>query len=146
MSATDEAKERKFASEVCVQNTDPLKTPLRSRPFSNDAVGPSGSGKSSILALLQRFYDPADGSITFGGVDSRAIPLEKLRAQMAYVSQEPTLYGGGSIRWNLTLGSNDPDSVTQAQLEQACEQANILDFVRSLPEGFDTDTGLKGEK
>lgn len=106
--------------------------------------GTSGSGKSSILALLQRFYDPSRGTIEIGGVDVRAIPLEEFRSQMAFVSQEPTLYGGGSIAWNLRLGSTDPDSVTQEEIEDACEAACILDFVRGLPEGFETDVGLKG--
>lgn len=107
--------------------------------------GTSGSGKSSILALLQRFYDPCHGSIEFGGVDVRQVPIEILRQQMAYVSQDPILYEG-TIRWNLSLGSNDPASVTQEQLEKACEDAYILDFVRGLPNGFDTEIGFKGSQ
>ena len=107
--------------------------------------GTSGSGKSSILALLQRFYDPCKGSIEFGGVDVRQVPIAVLRQQMAYVSQDPILYEG-TIRWNLSLGSNDPDSVTQEQLEKACEDAYILDFVRGLPNGFDTEIGFKGSQ
>ena len=107
--------------------------------------GTSGSGKSSILALLQRFYDPCQGSIEFGGVDVRHVPIDALRQQMAYVSQDPILYEG-TIRWNLSLGSNDPDSVTQQELEKACEDAYILDFVRGLPNGFDTEIGFKGSQ
>ncbi|KAJ1025573.1 hypothetical protein NDA18_003916 [Ustilago nuda] len=107
--------------------------------------GTSGSGKSSILALLQRFYDPCQGSIQFGGVDVRQVPIDILRQQMAYVSQDPILYEG-TIRWNLSLGSNDPESVTQAELEKACEDAYILDFVRGLPDGFDTEIGFKGSQ
>ncbi|KAJ1020783.1 hypothetical protein NDA16_004173 [Ustilago loliicola] len=107
--------------------------------------GTSGSGKSSILALLQRFYDPCQGSIQFGGVDVRQVPIDVLRQQMAYVSQDPILYEG-TIRWNLSLGSNDPDSVTQAELEKACEDAYILDFVRGLPNGFYTEIGFKGSQ
>lgn len=107
--------------------------------------GTSGSGKSSILALLQRFYDPCQGSIEFGGVDVRQVPIHLLRQQMAYVSQDPILYEG-TIRWNLSLGSNDPDSVTQEQIEKACEDAYILDFVRGLPNGFDTEIGFKGSQ
>ncbi|GAC95710.1 multidrug resistance protein 1, 2, 3 [Pseudozyma hubeiensis SY62] len=107
--------------------------------------GTSGSGKSSILALLQRFYDPCQGNIEFGGVDVRQVPIHLLRQQMAYVSQDPILYEG-TIRWNLSLGSNDPDSVTQEQLERACEDAYILDFVRGLPNGFDTEIGFKGSQ
>lgn len=107
--------------------------------------GTSGSGKSSILALLQRFYDPSQGRIEFGGVDVRQIPIEVLRKQMAYVSQDPILYEG-TVRWNLSLGANDPDSVTQEDLERACEDAYILDFVRGLPDGFDTEIGFKGSQ
>lgn len=107
--------------------------------------GTSGSGKSSILALLQRFYDPCQGSIEFGGVDVRQVPIDILRQQMAYVSQDPILYQG-TIRWNLSLGSNDPDSVTQQQLEKVCEDVYILDFVRGLPNGFDTEIGFKGSQ
>lgn len=84
--------------------------------------GTSGSGKSSILALLQRFYDPSKGSITFGGVDHREIRLEELRASMAYVSQDPVLFEG-TIMWNVALGALDPGSVTQDQVRAACEQA-----------------------
>jgi ABC-type multidrug transport system fused ATPase/permease subunit len=84
--------------------------------------GSSGSGKSSILALLQRFYDPSRGTITFGGVDHRQIPLDDLRASMAYVSQDPVLFEG-TIRWNLALGALDPTSVTEMDIRLACEQA-----------------------
>ena len=105
--------------------------------------GTSGSGKSSILSLLQRFYDPSRGTLSFGGVDSRAIPLEELRAKMAYVSQDPVLFSG-TIFWNLAMGAVDPSTVTREDVEQACDQACILDFVRGLPDGFDTDIGFKG--
>lgn len=105
--------------------------------------GTSGSGKSSILSLLQRFYDPSEGTITFGGVDASAMSLDELRTGMAYVSQDPVLFEG-SLRWNLTLGSNDPDAVTDTDIEAACEQACILDFVRGLEHGLDTDIGMKG--
>lgn len=84
--------------------------------------GTSGSGKSSILALLQRFYDPSRGTITFGGVDHRSMPLDDLRASMAYVSQDPILFEG-TIRWNLSIGALDPASVTEDQIRIACEQA-----------------------
>jgi ATP-binding cassette subfamily B (MDR/TAP) protein 1 len=84
--------------------------------------GTSGSGKSSILALLQRFYDPSRGTITFGGVDHRQLTLDDLRASMAYVSQDPVLFEG-TIRWNLSLGSVDPPSVTEDDIRVACEQA-----------------------
>lgn len=105
--------------------------------------GPSGSGKSSILALLQRYYDPTAGTVRFNGVDARSASLEQLRSRMAYVSQDPVLFSG-SIFWNLSLGANDPSTVTQEEVEEACREAHILDFVRGLPKGFETDIGYKG--
>jgi ATP-binding cassette subfamily B (MDR/TAP) protein 1 len=84
--------------------------------------GISAGGKSTILALLQRFYDPSRGTISFGGVDHRQLPLEDLRAHMAYVSQDPVLFEG-TIRWNLSLGSLHPPSVTEGEIRMACEQA-----------------------
>ncbi|KAI3626577.1 hypothetical protein CBS9595_001938 [Malassezia furfur] len=105
--------------------------------------GTSGSGKSSILSLLQRFYDPCRGTITYGGLDLRAIPLPTWRAEMAYVSQDPVLYEG-TLRWNLSLGAVDPERVTDAEIEAACREACVWDFAMALPEGLDTMIGLKG--
>jgi len=105
--------------------------------------GTSGAGKSSILALLQRFYEPSAGVVSLDGVDIRAMDVTELRSQMGYVSQEPILFEG-SIRWNLIAGALDPEAVTQTDLEFACEQACVLDFIKSLPEGFETDLGMKG--
>ncbi len=105
--------------------------------------GTSGSGKSTILSLLQRFYDPSRGTISFGGVDARMLSLEELRSKTAFVSQDPILFSG-SIRWNLAMGANDPEAATQAEIEEACDAACILDFIKSLPNGFDTDIGFKG--
>ncbi|CAD6885097.1 unnamed protein product, partial [Tilletia controversa] len=106
-------------------------------------VGTSGSGKSSCLNLLSRFYDPVAGSITCGGIDIRAMPLDEWRGRAALVSQDPVLYEG-SVRWNLKLGAIDPESVTDEEIRFACEQACILDFILSLPGGFDEDLGMKG--
>ncbi|KAI9632019.1 P-loop containing nucleoside triphosphate hydrolase protein [Dioszegia hungarica] len=105
--------------------------------------GTSGAGKSSILAVLQRFYDISSGSVCLDGRDIRTIDPKVLRTEMGYVSQEPILFEE-TVRWNLVAGAIDPESVTQSQLEWACQQACILDFVKSLPDGFDTDLGLKG--
>lgn len=84
--------------------------------------GTSGSGKSSILALLQRFYDPSRGTITFGGIDHRHLALDDLRAKMAHVAQDPVLFEG-TIRWNLAAGSLDPSTVTEKEIQDACEKA-----------------------
>ncbi|WWD00806.1 hypothetical protein V866_007743 [Kwoniella sp. B9012] len=105
--------------------------------------GTSGAGKSSILAVLQRFYDITAGKILLDGRDIRQWNLEDLRNQMGYVSQEPILYNM-SVKWNLVSGAVKPEQVTQAELEHACRQACILDFIHTLPQGFDTELGLKG--
>lgn len=105
--------------------------------------GVSGGGKSSILQLCARFYDPYSGTIHIDGVDVRKIPLEDYRASISVVTQEATLLSG-TIRWNIALGARSPETVTQREIEKACEQACILDFIRGLPHGFDTDVGSKG--
>ncbi|WFD42850.1 ABC-type xenobiotic transporter [Malassezia psittaci] len=105
--------------------------------------GTSGSGKSSILGILQRFYDPSQGSITYAGNDLFAIPMQEWRAEMAYVSQSPVLYEG-TLRWNLLLGAVDADQVTDADIESACREACVWDFAMALPDGLDTMIGLKG--
>lgn len=105
--------------------------------------GTSGSGKSSTLSLLQRFYEPARGTITYGGIDIRSIPMHTWRAEMAYVSQDPVLYEG-TLRWNLLLGAVDPSTVTDADIEEACRQACVWDFAMALPEGLETNIGHKG--
>lgn len=106
-------------------------------------VGPSGCGKSTVIQLLERFYDPLSGSVCVDGTDIRTLNVAAYRSQIALVSQEPTLYAG-SIRFNVLLGSPDPQSVTEDQLRRACSDAHILEFIESLPEGFDTDVGGKG--
>ena len=105
--------------------------------------GTSGSGKSSILSLLQRFYDATRGTVTYGGIDLRAIPIEQWRAEMAFVSQDPVLYEG-TLRWNLLLGAVDPSKVTEEDIEHACQQACVWDFAMALPEKLETNIGLKG--
>jgi len=105
--------------------------------------GTSGSGKSSTLGLLQRFYEPCRGSITYGGLDLRSIPIHLWRSEMAYVSQEPVLYEG-TLRWNLLLGAVNPELVTEADIEYACRQACVWDFAMSLPNGLDTEVGQNG--
>ncbi|ORY78571.1 P-loop containing nucleoside triphosphate hydrolase protein [Protomyces lactucae-debilis] len=107
--------------------------------------GHSGGGKSSTLSLLERYYDPQAGSITFDGQDIRKVPLDVHRARMSLVSQDAILYEG-TVRWNISLGAAEPGKVTQADLERACEDANILDFVQSLPDGFDQNIGMKGSQ
>ncbi|CAE6468894.1 unnamed protein product [Rhizoctonia solani] len=109
-------------------------------------VGASGSGKSTVIQLIERFYDPLAGKVTLDGQDISELNVQEYRKHIALVSQEPTLYSG-SIRFNILLGANKPhDQVTQAEIEQACRDANILDFITSLPQGFDTEVGGKGSQ
>jgi ATP-binding cassette subfamily B (MDR/TAP) protein 1 len=103
--------------------------------------GPSGGGKTSILALLNRFYDPTSGTIHIDGMDIRSLPLDQYRKCLALVSQDAILYEG-TFRDNICLGISE--NVTQEELEQACREAHILDFIQSLPDGFDTQVGIKG--
>ncbi|KAF3056757.1 Leptomycin B resistance protein [Trichoderma lentiforme] len=105
-------------------------------------VGASGCGKSTTIALLERFYDALSGCIYVDGKDISQLNVNSYRSHLALVSQEPTLYQG-TIRSNILLGSNDL-SVTEEQVIKVCKMANIYDFILSLPEGLDTLVGNKG--
>lgn len=107
-------------------------------------VGPSGCGKTTIVALLERFYDISSGEILINGKPMSAIDVNDYRSRAGLVSQETTLYQG-SIRENVTLGMSDnDDSVPDEAIIQACKSANIHDFIASLPEGYDTESGSRG--
>ncbi|KAH9305722.1 hypothetical protein KI387_010126, partial [Taxus chinensis] len=103
-------------------------------------VGGSGSGKSTILWLIQRFYDPNQGKILLDDIDIKVLDLKWLRKQMALVSQEPALFAG-SIRENIAFGS---PNTTRAEIEQAAASAYIHKFISSLPQGYDTQVGESG--
>lgn len=94
-------------------------------------VGASGCGKSTAIALLERFYDPVVGGIFVDGKEISSLNLKDYRSLLALVSQEPTLYQG-SIRENVLLGI-DSDDVSEEAIIQACKDANIYDFIVSLP-------------
>ncbi|POR34091.1 Multidrug resistance protein 1A [Tolypocladium paradoxum] len=105
-------------------------------------VGASGCGKSTTIALLERFYDPLAGGVFIDGKEISTLNINDYRSHIALVSQEPTLYQG-SIKENILLGSADED-VSDEAIEFACREANIYDFIVSLPEGFNTVVGSKG--
>jgi ATP-binding cassette subfamily B (MDR/TAP) protein 1 len=105
-------------------------------------VGASGCGKTSIVSLLERFYDIHGGQILANGVDIKDIDVYKFRKHLSLVAQEPNLLQG-TVRENILLGV-DPETVTDQQLEDVCRDASIYDFIASLPDGFNTDVGSKG--
>ncbi|THH26451.1 hypothetical protein EUX98_g7736 [Antrodiella citrinella] len=109
-------------------------------------VGASGCGKSTTIQLIERFYDPLAGSVYIDDHPVTDLNVTEYRKHIALVSQEPTLYSG-TVRFNISLGATKPASeVTQTEIEDACRNANILDFINSLPNGFDTEVGGKGSQ
>ncbi|KAJ0075680.1 hypothetical protein Patl1_33778 [Pistacia atlantica] len=103
-------------------------------------VGGSGSGKSTVIWLIQRFYDPNQGKVVIGGVDLREVNVKWLRRQIALVGQEPALFAG-SIRENIALGN---PNASWAEIEEAAEEAYIHKFISSLPQGYETQVGESG--
>jgi ATP-binding cassette subfamily B protein len=103
-------------------------------------LGLTGSGKSTVVNLIPRFYDPTSGQITIDGTDIRTVTLNSLRSQIGMVLQETTLFAA-SIRENLTFGRPD---ATQEQIEAAARAAQAYDFIMQTPQGFDTHVGERG--
>lgn len=103
-------------------------------------VGPSGGGKSTLVSLLLRLYDPLEGSISIDGLDLRAYQLRSLRQQISVVLQDSILFAA-SIRDNIAYGRLD---ATQAEIEQAARLANAHNFILHLPQGYDTILGERG--
>ncbi|GLU16670.1 hypothetical protein SLE2022_330900 [Rubroshorea leprosula] len=104
-------------------------------------VGESGSGKSTVISLLQRFYDPDSGSITLDGVEIQTLQLKWLRQQMGLVSQEPVLFND-TVRANIAYGKEG--NATEAEILAAAELANAHRFVSALQQGYDTIVGERG--
>jgi ATP-binding cassette subfamily B (MDR/TAP) protein 1 len=105
-------------------------------------VGSSGSGKTTVISLLERFYEPQRGSIRYNGEAITSLPLRHLRKRMSLVAQDPYLIRG-TIRENVVLGM-DPTSISDTILHEACSDAGIHAFITSLPSGYDTDIGTSG--
>ncbi|PWN41810.1 P-loop containing nucleoside triphosphate hydrolase protein, partial [Ceraceosorus guamensis] len=111
---------------------------LTIRPGESVAlVGGSGVGKSSVHALLLRYYDPDSGSITIGGKDIRDVDPQSLRSLIGTVSQEPTIFEG-TIAENISYGT---PNASRERIEEAARLANCTDFIASLPQGLDTHIG-----
>ena len=114
-------------------------------------VGKSGCGKSSIISLIERFYDPTEGSILFSGVDIKDIDPQFYKTLISQVAQEPILFSG-TIKENILYGVDveglDKDRVNDL-LDEACKKSNAYDFVHDksmFPEGYETLVGEKGIK
>ena len=116
---------------------------LHVRPGETVAlVGPSGAGKSTVLSMLLRFHDPASGRICVDGVDVRQADPAELRAQLALVPQQPTLFAASArenIRYGRLQASDD-------EVEQAARAAEADGFLRALPQGYDSELGERGAR
>ncbi len=104
-------------------------------------VGPTGVGKSTLLSLIPRLYDPSSGSIEIDGTDIRAFTLSSLRSQISVVMQESVLLRT-SIAENIAYGK---PTASRPEIVDAAKKANAHDFIRALPEGYDTTVGERGE-
>ena len=107
---------------------------------STALVGQSGSGKSTIIGLIERFYDPLRGVVKIDGKDIKTYNLRALRRHIGLVSQEPTLFAG-TIRENIVYGT---ETATEAEIENAARSANAHDFISNLKDGYDTWCGERG--
>ncbi|CUG90637.1 ABC transporter, putative [Bodo saltans] len=104
--------------------------------------GASGCGKSSIIGLLQRFYDPVEGTVTVDGVDMRELRLSSWRSLIGIVSQEPSLFSG-SMTENVRIGKPD---ATMEEVIHACRLANIHETIMNLPDQYETSVGNVGSQ
>jgi ATP-binding cassette subfamily B protein len=103
-------------------------------------VGATGSGKSTLVSLLPRLYDPERGSVEIDGADLREVDVESLRAEVGLVSEDPFLFSA-TIRENVAYARPD---ATDEEVEEAARRAGIHDFVAGLPDGYDTRVGERG--
>lgn len=104
-------------------------------------VGPTGCGKSTVVSLIPRFYDPKAGAVRIDGADIREYKHLALRDQIGYVLQDPGLFEG-SVRDNIAFGKK---GVTEAQILEAAKLANADEFIAKMPHGYDTMIGERGE-
>ena len=103
-------------------------------------VGPSGAGKTTLVNLIPRFYDPSRGAVAIDGVDVREVTLHSLRAQMGIVTQETILFDD-TIANNIAYGRSD---IGPSRIEEAARLANAHEFIFALPEGYQTRIGERG--
>jgi ATP-binding cassette, subfamily B, bacterial len=105
-------------------------------------VGPSGAGKSTLFELLQRFYDPEQGTIELGGTDIRELSTESLRQQLAVVPQQPALFTA-DVWYNIRYGKPD---ATDEEVIAAAKAAHAHDFIEKLPDGYNSHLGEQGAR
>ena len=105
-------------------------------------VGPSGGGKTTLCALLPRFYDVTGGQVCIDGVDIRTVTQKSLRSYIGIVQQDVYLFNG-TIRENIAYGKPE---ATDAEIYEAAKNADLLDFINGLPHGFDTEVGERGTR
>jgi len=105
-------------------------------------VGPTGAGKSTVAKLIARFYDPTEGTVSFGGVDLRMASIDSLRRRMVVVPQEGFLFGG-TIAENIRIARAD---ATDEELRDALEAIGVLDRFLALPEGLATEVRERGSR
>lgn len=123
------------ADELVLQNLD-----FTLRPGEKVAlVGPTGAGKSSIIRLLCRLYDPTAGRILIDGVDLRDFPQQELRRRLGVILQDGFLFAG-DVRSNIALGEDYP----LEQIQRAAERVNVADFIEQLPQGYGTELRQRG--
>lgn len=106
-------------------------------------VGMSGGGKTTLLNLMERFYEPESGYITVGTEDISSYNVKSYRQQIAYITQESIMLSG-TIKDNILFGVHRP--VEEEELNQVCRAANAYDFIMEFPQGFDTQVGEGGGK
>ncbi|KAJ0895882.1 putative Type I protein exporter [Helianthus annuus] len=103
-------------------------------------VGQSGSGKSTVIGLIERFYDPMKGCVLVDQRDLKNYNLRSLRSHIALVSQEPTLFAG-SVRYNIVYGKEE---ASEAEIRKAAKLANAHEFISSMKDGYETYCGERG--
>lgn len=107
-------------------------------------VGPSGSGKSSVMSLVQHLYEPSEGLVTIDGISVHELSPQWLSRQVSVVSQEPTLFAR-SVRKNIMYGlEGTDDEPTMEDIQLAARLANAHEFIETLPFGYDTECGERG--
>lgn len=108
-------------------------------------AGPSGGGKTTVFGLIERFYEPEDGTITIGETPINELSMLAWRSQIGYVSQESAMMGG-TIRENLVYGLPETGAISDEVLWNVAEMAYAKEFIQEFPEGLDTQVGERGVK